>query len=79
MKAFSDYTSETKSSKKLNDLLGKTFTVKWKGSDFTQTFRVDQSSISGAAHLVGEGSLAKALEELHEKAYDKTKKYYPPR
>ena len=63
-KAMSDY--ENKNSKMLSALLGKTFTIKWSGTDLKQTFTIDKGSISGAAHLIGQGSLASALEDIYK-------------
>ncbi len=67
-KAMSDY--ENKNSKMLSALLGKTFTIKWSGTDLKQTFTIDKGSISGAAHLIGQGSLASALKDIYGNAFD---------
>jgi len=55
-----------------NALLGKTFTVNWSkdGETLSNTFTVNKASISGAAHLIGQGSMAKALETVYQKAFD---------
>ena len=55
-----------------NALLDKTFTVNWsKGAEtLSNTFTVNTASISGAAHLIGQGSMAKALEIVYQKAFD---------
>jgi len=56
----------------INQLKGQTFTVLWDGdANCAQTFTINEASISGAAHLVGEGSLAKILEETY-RAYHRS-------
>lgn len=53
-------------------LLGKTFTINWNksGETFSNTFTVNKASISGAAHLIGQGGVARALEAVYQKAFD---------
>ena len=57
--------------KHLEALMGKTFTVNWakNGETLSNTFTVNKASISGAAHLIGQGGVAKALEAMYDKAF----------
>jgi len=54
-----------------NALMDETFTVNWtkNGETFSNTFTVNKASISGAAHLIGQGGVAKALEAMYDKAF----------